>query len=251
MPTGKLHHETWGRDQSFWVCVSSQYVDWTFVSVRNLHWNTFWEGKNDLEQKTKVYSCTETSGLSKCICSSRQCWLSLSLFFISQTVEAAHLCPSLPPRPNPTTATCSSESRQRAVRRSKLLRRWGIDFILELNLNTSLLPQWCVRTSLTQYLFLCSSRQSTSASVPLFSCPDKNKVNFIPTGSAFCPVKLPGSLHLTPASEPEEDEEPQGATSLYGAPTQVSTSTSTDDPPEEPGSPSETADPQTDSPAIS
>lgn len=109
-------------------------------------------------------------------------------------------------------------------------------------------------------MFLCSSRQSTSASVPLFSCPDKNKVNFIPTGSAFCPVKLPGSLHLTPALEPEEDEdnteagstsEPQGATLLYGAPTQVSTSTSTDDPPEEPGSPSETAEPQTDSPAIS
>ncbi|XP_026155739.1 glucocorticoid induced 1a isoform X2 [Mastacembelus armatus] len=99
-----------------------------------------------------------------------------------------------------------------------------------------------------------SSRQSTSASVPLFSCPDKNKVNFIPTGSAFCPVKLPGSLHLTPASEPEEDEddtvstnsELQGATSFYGGPTQVSTSTSTDDPPEEPGSPSETADSQTD-----
>ncbi|XP_044026978.1 LOW QUALITY PROTEIN: glucocorticoid induced 1a [Siniperca chuatsi] len=105
-----------------------------------------------------------------------------------------------------------------------------------------------------------SSRQSTSASVPLFSCPDKNKVNFIPTGSAFCPVKLPGSLHLIPALEPEEDEdnteagsvsEPQGATLLYGAPTQVSTSTSTDDPPEEPGLPLETADPQTDSPAIS
>ncbi|MEQ2216065.1 hypothetical protein XENOCAPTIV_010211 [Xenoophorus captivus] len=98
------------------------------------------------------------------------------------------------------------------------------------------------------------SRQSASA--PLFSCPDKNKVNFIPTGSAFCPVKLPGSLHLTPASEPEEDEsnmeassisEHQGATSLYGIPTQVSTSTSTDDPPEEPNSPSETAEPQTDS----
>ncbi|XP_035475881.2 glucocorticoid induced 1a isoform X2 [Scophthalmus maximus] len=105
-----------------------------------------------------------------------------------------------------------------------------------------------------------SSRQSTSASAPLFSCPDKNKVNFIPTGSAFCPVRLPGSLLLTPASEPEEDEdsaaagpgsEPQWATSAYGAPSQVSTSTSTDDPPEEPGSPSETADPPTDSPAIS
>lgn len=105
-----------------------------------------------------------------------------------------------------------------------------------------------------------SSRQSISTSVPLFSCPDKNKVNFIPTGSAFCPVKLPGSLHVTTASEPEEDEDnaeagsssdPQGVTSFYRAPTQVSTSTSTDDPPEEPGSPSETAEPQTDSPAIS
>ncbi|KAA8579174.1 hypothetical protein FQN60_006031, partial [Etheostoma spectabile] len=72
-----------------------------------------------------------------------------------------------------------------------------------------------------------SSRQSTTASVPLFSCPDKNKVNFIPTGSAFCPVKLPASLHLIPASEPEEDEDnaeaasssdTQGATSLYGPP---------------------------------
>lgn len=102
-------------------------------------------------------------------------------------------------------------------------------------------------------LFLRSSRQSASASLPLFSCPDKNKVNFIPTGSAFCPVKLPGSLHLTPASEPEEEEEaePQRASLVYGAPTQVSTSTSTDDPPEEPGSPSETAEAQTDSLAVS
>uniref|UniRef100_A0A669CH62 Glucocorticoid induced 1a n=1 Tax=Oreochromis niloticus TaxID=8128 RepID=A0A669CH62_ORENI len=101
-----------------------------------------------------------------------------------------------------------------------------------------------------------SSRQSTSA--PLFSCPDKNKVNFIPTGSAFCPVKLPGSLQLTLASEPEEDQDsreagsdPHGTTSFYGVPTQVSTSTSTDDPPEEPASPSETSESQTDSPAIS
>ncbi|XP_029700440.1 glucocorticoid induced 1a isoform X2 [Takifugu rubripes] len=103
-----------------------------------------------------------------------------------------------------------------------------------------------------------SSRQSAAASAPLFSCPDKNKVNFIPTGSAFCPVKLPGSLHLTPASEPEEDEaeagstsERQGASLVYGAPTQVSTSTSTEDPPEEPGSPSETPEAQTDSLAVS
>ncbi|XP_076013210.1 glucocorticoid induced 1a [Genypterus blacodes] len=105
-----------------------------------------------------------------------------------------------------------------------------------------------------------SSRQSTAASALLFSCPDKNKVNFIPSGSAFCPVKLPGSLHLNPASEPEEEEDipemgpsprPQGAMSFYGAPTQVSTSTSTDEPPEEPGSPSETAASQKDSLAIS
>ncbi|XP_034016246.1 glucocorticoid induced 1a, partial [Thalassophryne amazonica] len=107
-----------------------------------------------------------------------------------------------------------------------------------------------------------SSRQSTAASVPLFSCPDKNKVNFIPTGSAFCPVKLPGSLHLTPALEPEEEEEEehseadlssesQGATSLYGTPSQVSTSTNTDEPLEEPGSPTETAAPLSDSTAVS
>ncbi|XP_060949289.1 glucocorticoid induced 1a [Limanda limanda] len=105
-----------------------------------------------------------------------------------------------------------------------------------------------------------SSKQSASASVPLFSCPDKNKVNFISTGSAFCPVKLPGSLHLTPASEPEEDEDDvqagpgsvlQGTTSFYGGPSQVSISTSTEDPAVEPGSPSMTADPLTDSPAIS
>lgn len=95
---------------------------------------------------------------------------------------------------------------------------------------------------------LRSSRQAASASLPLFSCPDKNKVNFIPTGSAFCPVKLPGSLHLAPASEPEEEAEPQRASLVSGAPTQVSTSTSTDDPPEEPA---ETAEAQTDSLAVS
>ncbi|RVE66895.1 hypothetical protein OJAV_G00112050 [Oryzias javanicus] len=95
-----------------------------------------------------------------------------------------------------------------------------------------------------------SSRQSASPSAPLFSCPDKNKVNFIPTGSAFCPVRLPGSLQLAAASEPGQDgtaaSHPQGAPLLHGAPAQVSTSTSTDDPPEEP-SPSETAEPEQDS----
>ncbi|XP_077404768.1 glucocorticoid induced 1a isoform X2 [Vanacampus margaritifer] len=99
-----------------------------------------------------------------------------------------------------------------------------------------------------------SSRQSTSASVPLFSCPDKNKVNFIPTGSAFCPVKLPGSLHLMSAVQSEENEdgtEIQCETTLHKDPAQASTSTTTDDPPEMPSLPSETADQHTDSPAIS
>lgn len=62
-----------------------------------------------------------------------------------------------------------------------------------------------------------------AASAPLFSCPDKNKVNFISTGSAFCPVRLPGSLHLGPAFEAhgdapgvmvvteEEEEDPAGS----------------------------------------
>lgn len=167
-------------------------------------------------------------------------------------MEAAHRCQSLPPHPNPTTAICSSGNHQRAVRRLKLLRKWGIDaLILILNFLSTLLPPL-----IPLNMFLCSSRQSTSA--PLFSCPDKNKVNFIPTGSAFCPVKLPGSLQLTLASEEDEDSreagsgsDPHGTTSFYGVPTQVSTSTSTDDPPEEPASPSETSESQTDSPAIS
>ncbi|KAG7216464.1 hypothetical protein INR49_001950 [Caranx melampygus] len=36
--------------------------------------------------------------------------------------------------------------------------------------------------------------------LPLFSCPDKNKVNFIPRGSAFCPVKLLCSSLFSPVS---------------------------------------------------
>lgn len=80
-----------------------------------------------------------------------------------------------------------------------------------------------------------SSRQSASASASaaLFSCPDKNKVNFIPTGSAFCPVKLPpGSLHLT--SSPE--------TASHGAPAGASTSAAAD--------PAQTADLQSDGSAV-
>ncbi|XP_069715785.1 glucocorticoid-induced transcript 1 protein isoform X1 [Phaenicophaeus curvirostris] len=55
-------------------------------------------------------------------------------------------------------------------------------------------PEGCERVKVFEEM---SSRQPVSA--PLFSCPDKNKVNFIPTGSAFCPVKLLGPLF--PASD--------------------------------------------------
>ncbi|XP_048057092.1 glucocorticoid induced 1a [Megalobrama amblycephala] len=97
-------------------------------------------------------------------------------------------------------------------------------------------PEGCEKIKVFEEM---TSRQS--ATVPLFSCPDKNKVNFIPTGSAFCPVKLPGSL-LQHSSSQQEDEEkdetqagPSGSCPLaqhHHMPTQVSTSTSTDDPPE-------------------
>lgn len=114
----------------------------------------------------------------------------------------------------------------------------------------------------TPSLPFCLSSSRQSASVPLFSCPDKNKVNFISTGSAFCPVRLtPGALHLSVTSHPDDDPE-AGPSSMMSAfcrvlPSQVHTSTSTDDAPtpEEaatptPTSPPETA-PQTDCLAIS
>ncbi|XP_075067854.1 glucocorticoid-induced transcript 1 protein isoform X2 [Mixophyes fleayi] len=52
-------------------------------------------------------------------------------------------------------------------------------------------PEGCERVKVFEEM---SSRQPFPAA--LLSCPDKNKVNFIPTGSAFCPVKLLGSLLL-------------------------------------------------------
>ncbi|XP_065150039.1 glucocorticoid induced 1a [Paramisgurnus dabryanus] len=98
-------------------------------------------------------------------------------------------------------------------------------------------PEGCEKIKVFEEM---TSRQS--ATVPLFSCPDKNKVNFIPTGSAFCPVKLPGSLlqHSSSQQEDEERQDPQAGPSSscplaphhHHMPTQVSTSTSTDDPPE-------------------
>ncbi|XP_030056853.1 glucocorticoid-induced transcript 1 protein isoform X2 [Microcaecilia unicolor] len=53
-------------------------------------------------------------------------------------------------------------------------------------------PEGCERVKVFEEM----CRQPVSA--PLFSCPDKNKVNFIPTGSAFCPVKILGPLLPTP-----------------------------------------------------
>uniref|UniRef100_A0A8C2E299 Glucocorticoid induced 1a n=1 Tax=Cyprinus carpio TaxID=7962 RepID=A0A8C2E299_CYPCA len=99
-------------------------------------------------------------------------------------------------------------------------------------------PEGCEKIKVFEEM---TSKQS--ATVPLFSCPDKNKVNFIPTGSAFCPVKLPGSL-LQPKEESQAG--PSGSHHHHHhMPTQVSTSTSTDDPPESPSeqqeAPSESA----------
>ncbi|KAM9307518.1 glucocorticoid-induced transcript 1 protein [Gastrophryne carolinensis] len=53
-------------------------------------------------------------------------------------------------------------------------------------------PEGCERVKVFEEM---SSRQPVPAA--LLSCPDKNKVNFIPTGSAFCPVKLLGSLLIS------------------------------------------------------
>ncbi|XP_035286546.1 LOW QUALITY PROTEIN: glucocorticoid induced 1a [Anguilla anguilla] len=89
-------------------------------------------------------------------------------------------------------------------------------------------PEGCERVKVFEEM---ASRQPDSA--PLFSCPDKNKVNFIPTGSAFCPVRLPPGPSL---SVPDDAAGPSSAPPGTGrlapplpAPTQVSASTSTDD----------------------
>ncbi|XP_030013154.1 glucocorticoid-induced transcript 1 protein isoform X2 [Sphaeramia orbicularis] len=54
-------------------------------------------------------------------------------------------------------------------------------------------PEGCERVKVFEELV---SRKSKG--FPLFSCPDKNKVNFIPQGSAFCPVKLLCSSIFSP-----------------------------------------------------
>ncbi|XP_035279809.1 glucocorticoid-induced transcript 1 protein isoform X1 [Anguilla anguilla] len=97
-------------------------------------------------------------------------------------------------------------------------------------------PEGCERVKAFEEM---TSRQLSG--IPLFSCPDKNKVNFISTGSAFCPVKLPGASLLTSNSDPgpvrDDADDHQGPISTVmeppsAPPTQVSTSTSTNDSPE-------------------
>ncbi|XP_037532630.1 glucocorticoid-induced transcript 1 protein [Nematolebias whitei] len=58
----------------------------------------------------------------------------------------------------------------------------------------------------------------TSKGFPLFSCPDKNKVNFIPRGSAFCPVKLLCSSLFSPISSVSPGLGPQLTSVLPAAP---------------------------------
>ncbi|XP_041931556.1 glucocorticoid induced 1a [Alosa sapidissima] len=84
-------------------------------------------------------------------------------------------------------------------------------------------PEGCEKIK----VFEESSR--SAGAVPLFSCPDKNKVNFIPTGSAFCPVRLPSERR---EREEEEEAGPSSVVMVPGhAPTQVSASTNTEDAP--------------------
>ncbi|KAG7325857.1 hypothetical protein KOW79_010782 [Hemibagrus wyckioides] len=112
-------------------------------------------------------------------------------------------------------------------------------------------PEGCEKIKVFEEM---TSRQSSTT--PLFSCPDKNKVNFNPTGSAFCPVRIPGAQLQHSASQADEEQEEGGqpsavtSSAMYAQlhPTQVSISTSTDDPPESDAvSPSQQEAPHTNS----
>ncbi|XP_059364475.1 glucocorticoid-induced transcript 1 protein-like [Carassius carassius] len=46
-------------------------------------------------------------------------------------------------------------------------------------------PEGCEKVKVFEDLITCRTQD-----FPIFSCPDRNKVNFTPSGSAFCPVKL-------------------------------------------------------------
>ncbi|XP_028985448.1 glucocorticoid-induced transcript 1 protein isoform X3 [Betta splendens] len=69
-------------------------------------------------------------------------------------------------------------------------------------------PEGCERVKVFEELV-----SGKSKGFPLFSCPDKNKVNFIPRGSAFCPVKLLCSSLFSPNSPPSCSSTNPG---LYG-----------------------------------
>ncbi|XP_077431473.1 glucocorticoid-induced transcript 1 protein isoform X4 [Vanacampus margaritifer] len=73
-------------------------------------------------------------------------------------------------------------------------------------------PEGCEKVKVFDEM-LCGQ----SKGFPLFSCPDKNKVNFIPRGSAFCPVKLLCSSLFSPVSCASDDV---GASGLQGDDTQ-------------------------------
>uniref|UniRef100_A0A8C4DSM2 Glucocorticoid-induced transcript 1 protein n=1 Tax=Dicentrarchus labrax TaxID=13489 RepID=A0A8C4DSM2_DICLA len=61
-------------------------------------------------------------------------------------------------------------------------------------------PEGCERVKVFEEMVYASVCPANAECFPLFSCPDKNKVNFIPRGSAFCPVKLICSSLFSPVS---------------------------------------------------
>ncbi|KAM3614935.1 uncharacterized protein V6R79_020953 [Siganus canaliculatus] len=65
-------------------------------------------------------------------------------------------------------------------------------------------PEGCERVKVFEELV-----SGKSKGFPLFSCPDKNKVNFIPRGSAFCPVKLLCSSLFSPSSSSSANTGPR------------------------------------------
>lgn len=89
-------------------------------------------------------------------------------------------------------------------------------------------PEGCERVKVFDEMVSCKSK-----GFPLFSCPDKNKVNFIPRGSAFCPVKLLcsslfSSASSTPCFYGNDNSVSKGATSVTTSITSLPTQYSSD-----------------------
>ncbi|KAG8009790.1 Glucocorticoid-induced transcript 1 protein [Nibea albiflora] len=106
-----------------------------------------------------------------------------------------------PARAAPTTSTppdgspCSAEEVDKDVCSSPLPK-----FATSPKPNNSYMfkrepPEGCERVKVFEEM-----ESGKSKGFPLFSCPDKNKVNFFPRGSAFCPVKLLCSSLFSPVS---------------------------------------------------